>query len=335
MKQRLVSVGLLAAGALILYGCGGGADGAAGTGGAGTAGGGSTGGGGDAGTTGSAGASGTAGTTGKGGTPGTGGATATAGRGGTPGVGGATGNGGATGAPATASLCTWPTAASTVMVNATITITGVYDGTMRRFAGAGNLGSSGQSESQDPVFHLVEGATLQNVILGNPAADGVHCDGNCTLKNVWWEDVGEDAATLKGTSPTQVMTIDGGGAQKASDKIFQHNGPGTMIIRNFCAQDFGKLYRSCGNCDTQYARHVQLQNVLVVPSSTTSALVGVNSNYNDTATFSSILVKAASNSITVCQRYTGNNTGAEPPKNGAGADGTVCMYAPGDITWMP
>jgi hypothetical protein len=221
------------------------------------------------------------------------------------------------------------------MVNATITITGVYDGTMRRFAGAGNLGTSSQGESQDPIFHLVEGATLQNVILGNPAADGVHCDGNCTLKNVWWEDVGEDAATLKGTSPSQVMTIDGGGAQKASDKIFQHNGPGTMIIRNFCAQDFGKLYRSCGNCDMQYARNVQLQNVRVVPSSATSALVGVNSNYNDTATFSAISIKAATNSLTICQRYTGNNTGAEPPKNGSGADGTVCMYSAGDITWMP
>jgi hypothetical protein len=206
---------------------------------------------------------------------------------------------------------------------------------MQRFIGAGALGTSGQSESQDPIFDLVEGATLQNVIIGNPAADGVHCEGNCTLKNVWWEDVGEDAATLKGTSPSQVMTIDGGGAQKASDKIFQHNGPGTMVIRNFCAQDFGKLYRSCGNCTTQYARHVQVDNVMVVPSGTTSALVGVNSNYNDTAKFSSVLVKAASNSITICQRYTGNNTGAEPPKNGSGADGTVCMYAASDITWKP
>jgi pectate lyase len=334
MKQRLLSLGLLAVGALILYGCGGAGDGAAGTGGA-TANGGSTGEGGAGGSTGSAGTSGNAGTTGIRGTTGTSGATGTGGRGGTTGAGGATGNGGTTGTPATASLCTWPTAASTVMVNATITITGVYDGTMRRFAGAGNLGTSSQGESQDPIFHLVEGATLQNVILGNPAADGVHCDGNCTLKNVWWEDVGEDAATLKGTSPTQVMTIDGGGAQKASDKVFQHNGPGTMIIRNFCAQDFGKLYRSCGNCTTQYARHVQLQNVLVVPSGTTSALVGVNTNYNDTATFGSVLVKAASNSITICQRYTGNNTGAEPPKNGSGADGTVCMYAAGDVTWMP
>jgi pectate lyase len=221
------------------------------------------------------------------------------------------------------------------MLSATQTITGTYDGTMRRFVGTGPLGTSGQNEDQGPLFNLANGATLQNAILGNPAADGIHCEGTCTLKNIWWEDVGEDAATLQGTSTSQVMTIDGGGAQKASDKIFQHNGPGTMIIKNFCAQDFGKLYRSCGNCDMQYARHVELQNIMVLPSSATSALAGVNANYNDTAKFSAITIKAATNSLTVCQRYTGNNTGAEPPKSGSGADGTVCMYAASDIIWMP
>jgi hypothetical protein len=85
----------------------------------------------------------------------------------------------------------------------------------------------------------------------------------------------------------------------------------------------------------QYARHVELQNVLIMPSNSTSALVGVNSNYNDTAKFSAITIRAASNSLTICQRYTGNNTGAEPRTNGSGADGTVCMYAASDITWMP
>jgi len=204
---------------------------------------------------------------------------------------------------------------------------------MKRFTGSGALGSSGQTEGQPAMFQISNGGTLTNVIIGNPAADGVHCSGSCTLKNVWWEDVGEDAATLLGSSSSQVMTIDTGGAKGASDKVFQHNGPGTMIIRNFCAQDFGKLYRSCGNCDTQYARHVQLQNVLVVPGSSTSALVGVNSNYNDTAKFTRILVRATSG--TICERYTGNNTGAEPPKIGSGADGTNCIYSSGDITFMP
>src|SRR5262245_63503307 len=170
---------------------------------------------------------------------------------------------------------------------------------MRRFVGAGALGSGGQQENQDPLFHLLDGTVMSNVIIGSPAADGIHCDGTCTLRNVWWEDVGEDAATFDGTSAGQTMTIENGGAQKAADKVFQHNGPGTMIIRNFCVQDFGKLYRSCGNCDMQYARNVQVQNIIAIPGSGSSALVGVNANYNDTATFSAITIRARSNSLTI------------------------------------
>jgi pectate lyase len=131
------------------------------------------------------------------------------------------------------------------------------------------------------------------------------------------------------------MTIDGGGANHASDKIFQHDGAGTMIIKNFCAEDFGKLYRSCGNCSLQYARHLQMQNVMVVPSGATNAVTGMNANYGDTATFSAITVKARSGTLGICDRYTGNNTGAEPPKIGSGADGTVCKFAASDITWTP
>ena len=69
---------------------------------------------------------------------------------------------------------------------------------MKRFTGSGSLGGGGQTEGQPPMFQISNGGTLQNVIIGNPAADGVHCSGSCTLKNVWWEDVGEDAATLLG-----------------------------------------------------------------------------------------------------------------------------------------
>ena len=278
---------------------------------------------------------GTGGDMGMAGSGGSTGGDGSAGTAGTSGTADGGGQGGTAGTATGAALCTWPTAGSTVMLSATQTISGTYDGTMRRFIGAGALGTSGQTENQDPLFRVANGGTLQNIIIGNPAADGIHCDGTCTLKNVWWEDVGEDAATLQGTSASQTMTIDGGGARAASDKVFQHNGPGTMIIKNFCAQDFGKLYRSCGNCTTQYARHVQLQNIMVIPSGTTSALVGVNANYNDTATFSAVTIKAATNALTVCQRYTGNNTGAEPPKSGSGADGTVCMYSTSDINWMP
>jgi hypothetical protein len=169
---------------------------------------------------------------------------------------------------------------------------------------------------------------LQNVILGSPAADGVHCEGSCTLNNVWWEDVGEDAATLKGAIANQTMTINGGGAMKATDKVFQHDGPGTFVINDFIVKDFGKLYRSCGNCDTQYTRHVEMNNIYAIGPG--SALAGINSNYNDTATLK--LIHLCGSSIDICDRYTGNNTGAEPPLSGSGADGTHCIYSSSDIT---
>ena len=218
-------------------------------------------------------------------------------------------------------------------MSSTINVSGTYDGGMKRFVGTGALGNSGQTEGQDPLFEIANGGTLTNVILGNPAADGVHCGGSCTLRNVWWEDVGEDAATLRGSSSSQTMTIDTGGAKGASDKVFQHNGPGTMIIRNFCAQDFGKLYRSCGNCSSQYARHVEFDNVTIMPK--LGPLAGINTNYNDTAKFKRILVRGNTNSVSICDRYTGNSTGAEPTKTGSGADGTNCIYSASDITWQP
>ncbi|WP_323189246.1 pectate lyase [Kitasatospora sp. NBC_00240] len=100
----------------------------------------------------------------------------------------------------------WPTPTVDVPLTATQQISAFFDGGGRRFVGKGALGSGGQSESQPAMFELADGAVLQNVVLGDPAADGVHCNGSCTLKNVWWENVGEDAATLKGSSAAQVMT---------------------------------------------------------------------------------------------------------------------------------
>jgi hypothetical protein len=36
--------------------------------------------------------------------------------------------------------------------------------------------------------------------------------------------------------------------------------------------------------------------------------------------------------MTVCERYTGNNTGAEPVRTGQGADSQYCRYETSDIT---
>jgi pectate lyase len=232
--------------------------------------------------------------------------------------------------PAAAAISTtWPTPTGSVKVSSTTKVSGTFDGKMKRFYG---IGDGSQSESQDPMFDVADGGTVKNVIIGTPAGDGIHCLGTCLLQNVWWEDVGEDAATQKGTKSGQVMTINGGGAQKASDKVFQHNGPGTMVIENFVVKDFGKLYRSCGNCSKQFKRTVIIKNIVVIAPGKT--LAGINTNYGDKATFSAVTIQGdSSKKIHICDRFTGNSTGAEPPKTGSGADGTFCVFSSSDITY--
>ncbi|MBD7917738.1 pectate lyase [Cellulomonas sp. Sa3CUA2] len=221
----------------------------------------------------------------------------------------------------------WPSATGQQKVSATIKVSGTFDGGLVRYYG---LSSGGQDEGQPPVFELADGATIKNVILGTGAADGIHCRGTCTVQNVWWEDVGEDAATFKGTSASQTMTVDGGGARYASDKVFQHNGPGTFVIRNFQVSDFGKLYRSCGNCSTQHARTVQISNVQVTAPG--KSLVGINPNLGDRATISGVTIRNdASRKIVVCEEYRGVTSG-EPTKVGSGPS-SACGYSTSSITY--
>ena len=55
----------------------------------------------------------------------------------------------------------------------------------------------------------------KSVIIGKDQVEGVHCMGSCTIKNVWWSAVCEDALTLKGNGDAKVI---GGGATGADDK---------------------------------------------------------------------------------------------------------------------
>ncbi|WP_328497138.1 pectate lyase [Streptomyces sp. NBC_00414] len=227
---------------------------------------------------------------------------------------------------------TWPTATGSEAVSSTIAVSGTRDGGYKRYYGSGDLAGDGQEEGQDPIFQLADGATLKNVIIGAPGADGVHCQGSCTLQNVWWEDVGEDAATFKGGN-SAVYTVYGGGAKKAADKVFQHNGGGKLVVSKFAVQDFKTLYRSCGNCSTQYKRTSIFNTVEVTAPG--SRLVGINTNYGDTAALRNITVVGdSSKKIVPCQKYIGNNTGAEPTTNGSGPDGTYCNYTASDITYQ-
>ncbi|GAA0448041.1 pectate lyase [Actinoplanes capillaceus] len=214
-----------------------------------------------------------------------------------------------------------PEATGEQVVTETIEVSGVFDGENQRFIGGGALGDGGQDEGQDPLFRLADGATLRNVILGSPAADGVHCAGSCTLSGVHWEDVGEDAATFRGAGATVV--IENGSAANADDKVFQDNrgAGGSVTIRNFEVSNFGKLYRSCGNCSTQAARTVTMQDITATAPGDT--LAGINVNLGDRLTIDGVTL--VGDEISLCDLFEGNDTGDEPTKIGEGPDGTACV----------
>ncbi|KAL5342716.1 pectate lyase [Aspergillus crustosus] len=156
--------------------------------------------------------------------------------------------------------------------------------------------------SDSAVFILKNGATLSNVIIGKNQLEGVHCEGACTLRNVWFRDVCEDAISALGTGN---VLIEGGGAQEASDKVVQHNGRGTVTIKDFTVVNAGKLYRACGDCTNNGGpRNVNVQNV---KAKGVSELIGINSNYGDTANVSG---SCGSSVKKVCQEYKGVNKGS-------------------------
>jgi hypothetical protein len=214
--------------------------------------------------------------------------------------------------------------AATETVTATIEVTGTFDGQGGRFVAGGELGDGGQDEGQDAMFELADGATLTNVTLGAPAADGVHCLGGCTLRNVNWEDVGEDAATFTGAGAT--VLIEGGSAAKGTDKVFQDNrlAGGSVTIRDFAVSDFGKLYRSCGNCDEQAARTVTIENLTATAPG--DVIAAVNVNLGDRATLSGVTITGAgAEEVHVCDLFEGNDTGEEPTKVATEPDGVACV----------
>jgi len=131
------------------------------------------------------------------------------------------------------------------IVNATIIVRAgeTFDGGGRRYVAGSALGDGSQSEGQKPVFRLEHGARIRNVVLGAPAADGIHCYGDVTLENIVWEDVGEDAMTIKESG---TVVLNGGSATRADDKVFQINAASTFRVSNFRASDGGKFIRQNG-----------------------------------------------------------------------------------------
>ncbi|KAK0229685.1 pectate lyase-domain-containing protein [Armillaria nabsnona] len=128
---------------------------------------------------------------------------------------------------------------------------------------------------------------------------------DCTLNFVWFEDLCEDAITIKNDEYGDYTNIIGGGTYHAEDKIVQHNGCGTVNIINFYAEDYGKLYRSWGNCKSQCYRTVYIKGIVAVDGGT---IAGINYNYGHSAT----ILDSCYDTSHPCTLYDGCNDVCEP-----------------------
>ncbi|KAI1704791.1 pectate lyase domain-containing protein [Ditylenchus destructor] len=239
---------------------------------------------------------------------------------------------------AAAQFSAWPTATSTIKVPYTFKINNTnspFDGKNARYIADFDNDSGNQNETQPRIFELADGTVIRNVIIGAPAADGIRCRGSCTIEKVWWEDVGEDAATFYG-GVNAVYTVTGGGAKYAEDKVFQHDGGGVLTIKNFQVETFGKLYRTCGNCPNNSPK---LPRKCIIDTIRATGpgrwIAAVNYNYGDSVTLKNIEIVGDVKKI--CAYYEGNNGGNDNPKIKGNfgptedGDGKYCVYNKTDI----
>ncbi|KAL6043266.1 Pectate lyase [Balamuthia mandrillaris] len=200
------------------------------------------------------------------------------------------------------------------------------------------ISCTGDQEDQPAVITL-QNASLKNLRLAaDGGADGIHCDsGDCTLENVVWEDICEDAATQAAEGGT--MTIKGGWAFNGKggwgdrpDKIFQHNSKNSKVIvtGGFTAKGHnGALYRSCGNCmDNGGPRFAHIEDVRV--EGMVQRVAGVNWNYGDKATIRNMVMQQEDHPA--CFEYFGvDKTLVDGKNEGQRWMTKVCDVSPGDV----
>ena len=135
--------------------------------------------------------------------------------------------------------------AATVYISATVNVASgaTYDGQGNTIV-ARNMGDGSQAEGQKPFFQLNSGSTVKNCILAAPGVDGIHYYGNGTIDNVTWQDVGEDAATIR-TSGTCTMRNSRG--YNAYDKFGQVNAASTWTLQGVTQGTCGKVVRQNGS----------------------------------------------------------------------------------------
>lgn len=161
-----------------------------------------------------------------------------------------------------------PVSPKTIVVKTPIIIQdgSVFDGRLVKYVADRNaLGDGSQAEGQRPLFIIKGSGVLRNVVIGAPAADGIHvqpADGKtCRIENVHWLDVGEDAISIltgNGSSKVQIHKCT---FRKAVDKILQSNSAAKVYVSDCYADSFGRFARGCGTCTPPKPYWFEIRNL--------------------------------------------------------------------------
>jgi len=189
---------------------------------------------------------------------------------------------------------TWPTANGSRSLGSGITVGAnqTHDGGMQVHNGSLENCAAGDQDSVEPLIEVANGGTVKNVIMGNNVGDGIHCLGSCTIENVWFPYVCDDAISIMGSG---TVTIRNSGFKNARDKTIQHNGTANVTIDNVYVETAGKLYRSCGEGCSGNARTATLSNIVAIG---VDQVAGVSEN--DTVTLRNICMHRT---FSVCSIY--------------------------------
>ena len=236
------------------------------------------------------------------------------------------GSGGSTGPTvhqsSSCTIPTWPSAVgSPVTISGTKKVSGTYDGKMALHNGNLNDCAKGDQSSTDAIIEVADGGTVKNIVFGTNVGDGIHCLGSCTIDNVWFPYICDDAITMLGGSG-KTATITNSGFKGARDKTIQHNGDGsTVVLNNIYVETAGKLYRSCGQgCSSSEKRSATISNVVAIGA---SQIAGVSTN--DKVTLTNICTYRTPS---ICRTYKpGTETETTIGSNGTDEGPTAnCVY---------
>uniref|UniRef100_A0A1I8C2B5 Probable pectate lyase F n=1 Tax=Meloidogyne hapla TaxID=6305 RepID=A0A1I8C2B5_MELHA len=160
------------------------------------------------------------------------------------------------------------------------------------------------------IIEIEDQGSISNLIIDIPSK-GIWCKGSCTLTNIFFKRTCYHAVDFGNSQDgaKQIYQVNGGAVINAVDKVFTQAGAGTTIIQNFCAQNFSKVYRSCGELCSQHPRNVSMTDCRFKGPGL--ALISLNYNYKDTMYINNVKIDPNPPTISFgCQQYKGTDGSA-------------------------